>query len=137
MIDLFGARPIVKALSIRQPWAWLILNAGKNIENRDWSPANPGLAFRGAFLIHVGRHLYATRAERDDIRQWVHDEFGVIVPEDDALQCGGIVGQADVIDIVRHSTSPWFVGPYGLVLDNVKPRPFQSCAGRLGFFDVP
>lgn len=24
------------ALSIRQPWAWLIINAGKDIENRDW-----------------------------------------------------------------------------------------------------
>ena len=24
----------VKALSIRQPWAWLILYAGKDIENR-------------------------------------------------------------------------------------------------------
>ena len=26
----------MKALSIRQPWAWAILHAGKDIENRDW-----------------------------------------------------------------------------------------------------
>lgn len=33
---------MLPAISIRQPWAWLILNAGKDIENRDW-PTN----FRG------------------------------------------------------------------------------------------
>ena len=26
----------MKALSIRQPWAWAIINAGKDIENRQW-----------------------------------------------------------------------------------------------------
>lgn len=24
------------ALSIRQPWVWAILNASKDVENRDW-----------------------------------------------------------------------------------------------------
>lgn len=28
------------ALSIRQPWAWAILHAGKDIENRDWHTAS-------------------------------------------------------------------------------------------------
>ncbi len=27
----------MKALSVRQPWAWLIVNGCKDIENRDWS----------------------------------------------------------------------------------------------------
>ena len=27
----------MKALSIHQPWAWAILNAGKTVENRTWS----------------------------------------------------------------------------------------------------
>ena len=26
----------MKALSIRQPWSWLILHGGKDIENRSW-----------------------------------------------------------------------------------------------------
>jgi hypothetical protein len=42
----------MKALSIRQPWAWLILNAGKDIENRDW-PTH----FRGRFLIHASKGM--------------------------------------------------------------------------------
>jgi hypothetical protein len=46
----------MKALSIRQPWAWLILNAGKDIENRDWLTR-----FRGPFLIHASKGM--TRAE--------------------------------------------------------------------------
>jgi hypothetical protein len=125
----------MKALSIRQPWAWLILNGGKDIENRDWSPRNPGLSFRGTFLIHTGRSLYSTRTERQDIRQRVYREFGIVIPDDDALQCGGIVGKADVVNIVSHSKSPWFVGPCGLVLDNVKPLPFRPCLGMLGFFN--
>ena len=36
------------ALSIRQPWAWLILRAGKDVENRDWSTK-----VRGRVLIHA------------------------------------------------------------------------------------
>ncbi|AWI90326.1 hypothetical protein C0214_19955 [Methylobacterium sp. DM1] len=30
------AAKAVKALSIMQPWAWLIVNGHKDIENRDW-----------------------------------------------------------------------------------------------------
>jgi hypothetical protein len=36
---------MIPALSIRQPWAWLICHAGKNIENRPWRTQ-----FRGRFL---------------------------------------------------------------------------------------
>ncbi|MEI3544750.1 MAG: ASCH domain-containing protein [Alphaproteobacteria bacterium] len=37
-------------LSIRQPWAWLIVNGYKDIENRTW-PTH----FRGKVLIHAGK----------------------------------------------------------------------------------
>jgi hypothetical protein len=134
MIDMFGPRPITKALSIRQPWAWLILHAGKDIENRDWKPGNRDLSFRGDFYIHVGRNLYGTAIERESIRAWARRTFNVVVPSDDELATGGIVGQANVIDVVRASSSPWFTGPYGLVLADVRPLPFKSCSGKLGFF---
>ena len=38
----------MKALSIRQPWAWLILHGGKDIENRTWATK-----LRGRVLIHA------------------------------------------------------------------------------------
>ena len=39
----------MKALSIKQPWAWLIVNGFKDIENRTWRTK-----IRGEFLIHAG-----------------------------------------------------------------------------------
>jgi hypothetical protein len=40
--------PAVKALSIRQPWVWAIVHAGKDIENRTW-----WTPYRGPVLIHA------------------------------------------------------------------------------------
>ena len=40
---------IWKVLSIRQPWAWLILHGGKDVENRNWATK-----VRGRVLIHAG-----------------------------------------------------------------------------------
>jgi hypothetical protein len=38
----------MKALSVRQPWAWLIVNNYKPYENRTWSTK-----VRGPILIHA------------------------------------------------------------------------------------
>ena len=43
---------MIPALSIRQPWAWLIVNGHKDIENRDWPTV-----FRGELLVHAGQTL--------------------------------------------------------------------------------
>ena len=40
------------ALSIRQPWAWLIVNGYKDIENRDWKTH-----YRGRFYVHAGKQF--------------------------------------------------------------------------------
>jgi len=50
-------------------------------------------------------------------------------------QCGGIVGEVDIVDCVTESESPWFFGDYGFVLANPKPMPLQPCKGALKFFD--
>ena len=42
----------MKALSIRQPWAWLIVNGHKDIENRSWPTR-----FRGPVLIHAAKGM--------------------------------------------------------------------------------
>ena len=39
----------MKALTVRQPWAWAIVHAGKRIENR-----TRRTNFRGRFYIHAG-----------------------------------------------------------------------------------
>lgn len=120
------------ALSIRQPWAWLILHGGKDIENRDWPTK-----FRGRVLVHASKGC--TEAEY---------EYGVdagvawganlrTMPGWKSIERGGIVGSVEIVDCVQHSDSPWFVGRYGFVLRDPQPLPFVPYRGQLGFFDVP
>jgi len=52
------------------------------------------------------------------------------------LPRGGIVGQATIVDCVTDYDSDFFVGPYGSVLEDAQPLPFQPCKGRLGLFDL-
>lgn len=122
------------ALSIRQPWAWLILNAGKDIENRDW-PTN----FRGRMLIHASKNC--TRSEYNGAVDFLVDRgldrLNYDLPAIDQFDRGGIIGSVEIIDCVTASESPWFVGECGFVLRNPKPLPFTPWKGRLGFFNVP
>jgi len=117
----------MKALSIRQPWAWLIVHGHKDVENRTWKTD-----FRGKVLIHAGKQTDWGCVSGTKI-------IGHNIPPPDILeaQCGGIVGVATIIDCVFcDSKSPWFTGPYGFILDFAKPLSFMPCRGRLGFFEV-
>src|SRR5262249_16255502 len=120
----------MRGLSIRQPWAHLIVHGVKDIENRTWATTR-----RGAFYVHASSNLFPIE-ERERIRQWVWEGFDIELPDDDDLPRGGIVGQAAVVDVVERSSSPWFTGPYGLVLRAARPLPFRRYAGQLGFFHV-
>lgn len=120
------------ALSIRQPWCWAILVAGKDIENRTWPTP-----VRGRILIHACKNM--TTREYDcfcDFYAEIGGNGSPTIPHRDNLLCGGIVGEVDVIDCVSNSDSLWFFGPYGFVLRNARPLPFWPCKGRLGFFEL-
>ncbi len=125
-----------KALSIRQPWAWAIINAGKDVENREWHTT-----FRGPVCIHASKGM--TKREWADAAYFMFREFGQMPagadctrPQNDpALERGGIVGVATITDCVRTSPSPWFFGTWGFVLADVRPVPFIPVKGALGFFD--
>ena len=45
----------MKALSIRQPWAWLIMVGRKDIECRAWKP--PKSIIGEEFLVHTGKKI--------------------------------------------------------------------------------
>ncbi|WP_043588097.1 ASCH domain-containing protein [Geminisphaera colitermitum] len=124
--DLFK----LPVLSIRQPWAWMILNAGKDVENRNWTTR-----FRGRFLIHAAKGC--TRNEYESACEFARLEFDGDIPNLDTIPRGGIVGVAELVDCVGFSESPWLVGRYGFVLRNVQPLPFHPCKGALGFFYIP
>jgi hypothetical protein len=121
----------MKALSIRQPWAWLILHAGKDIENREWRTR-----FRGRVLIHASKGM--TRQEYADVdNMLIEDKFHCDhLPAFDALERGGIIGSVEIVNCVMQSDSPWFFGCYGFVLRDPCPLPFRPYKGSLGFFEV-
>lgn len=125
----------MKVLTIRQPWAHLIINCGKDVENRDWPTK-----YRGPLLIHTSASF--ARAEYEHARDWALQ--GVGIPEEsfpsDALlkeTCGGIIGIVDLVDCVAHSDSRWYFGKYGFLLKNPRPLPFTPCKGRLGLWEHP
>lgn len=114
----------MKALSIRQPWAWLIANGYKDIENRDWPTK-----FRGKFLIHTD-----VRIDEPAITEIKYLHPDIILPE--SYKIGGIIGEAEIVDCISTSDSEWFFGEFGFVIQNAKLLPFRPYRGMLGFFEV-
>lgn len=122
------------AISVRQPWAWLIIHGGKDIENRNWPTGR-----RGRVWIHASKGM--TRSEYEEAYHFVekHKLFDLLpqslqIPAFDELERGGIIGSVEITDCVEESESPWFVGDYGFVLADPKPFPFAACNGALNFF---
>jgi hypothetical protein len=114
----------LKALSVRQPWAWLIVNGVKDIENRSWRTH-----LRGPLLIHASRSLegYAENIES------VERKHGISVPSE--LDRGGIVGVVDLIDCVESHKSKWFEKrKFGWVLANPRRVKLRPCKGAVGLF---
>lgn len=126
------------ALSIKQPWATLVLHGLKDIEVRRWSTSR-----RGKVLIHAGR-IADDRAEA-----WAH------VPESlfkFTQQRGGIIGAVEVVDCLayrsleafskdcgRHlNERSWFEPPvlYGFRVANPVLLPFRRYPGWVRFFQV-
>ena len=67
----------MKALSIMQPWAWLICAGHKDIENRSWSTG-----FRGPVLIHAGKKFdVPTLREVWRTSPYMHDGRAVTIYE--------------------------------------------------------
>ena len=121
----------MRALSIRQPWAWLIVNGWKNVENRDRR-----FSHRGPLLIHAATVM--SQADYDACRIFVDGICeDLALPEFEDLERGGIVGEVVLLDCVEHHPSPWFQGRYGLVFDEACSCPLIRWRGMPGLFDVP
>jgi ASCH domain len=118
----FGELP---ALSIRQPWAWLIANGFKDVENR-----GRRINYRGSLLIHAALNVESCSKENINA---LNEKFQVEIPL--TLQTGGIVGMARLVDCANTHTSRWYVeGSFAWILGNAQPVDFQRCKGSLGLF---
>lgn len=118
----------MKVIVVRQPWAWLIVNGFKDIENRSWATQ-----YRGPLLIQASARK-PTTPEMEEFRVYSRKR-GVKLPE--VFDLGGIVGSVRLDDCVTRSRSRWFVGPVGWVLSKPKRLSFVPMKGQLNLFDPP
>lgn len=90
-----------RMLSVRQPWAWAIVNGLKDVENRTWSTG-----YRGPLVIHAGKQPYEDYLGAcDDIERI----SGYVPPHHEKLPFGAIVGLTYVIGCDRERVSPWCI----------------------------
>jgi hypothetical protein len=126
------------ALSLKQPWATLLVHGLKSIEVRRWSTPR-----RGRVLIHAAR-IPDNRPEA-----WRH------VPRElreQAEVVQGIIGSAEIVDCLVYRSpeafvadaalhlndAAWFQPPvlYGFRFTDPKPLPFRKYLGWMRFFPV-
>jgi hypothetical protein len=126
------------ALSLKQPWAALLVSGRKTIEVRKWSTA-----IRGRVFIHAAR----IPDSRPEAWAWVSDDLRPLAELE-----GGVIGTAELAACIQYRTpagftadagkhlndSSWFVAPrmYGFVFRNGQLSPFAPCKGNVRFFSV-
>ena len=114
----------MRTLSIKQPWADLILSGTKDVENRTWSTG-----YRGPILIHAGKRVDRAGAE--------------MFPEETSLalqggRMGAIVGSAYLYGCTQKQRSEWHEnGCWGWYLADpvALPQPIPW-PGQLSLFDI-
>lgn len=119
----------MRALTIKEPWVSCILFHGKRIENRTWRlPAG----MQGQTIaLHTAKKIDKQGMAAAELLAGV-DQF------DELLPLGEIVATARIVHCVAKSQDPWFVGPFGFVLDEIKPLKHPlAVRGALGFWNVP
>jgi len=121
---------IIRAISVRQPFAWAIVQGLKPWENR---PRRFG--YRGALLIHAGKTLMrADYAAACALVERLSGRRPPALPE-----LGGIVGAALLTACAEplERDLQWRgAGQFGLRLEHAVVLPFRAYRGALGLFKV-
>lgn len=143
----------MKALTLKQPWAWAVAHAGKDVENRSWKPPESVIGQRIA--IHAGKawdqdgdsvlcHLVECAGGHDNLPRgaiiavatvagWVTD--GNIYKT--RMFAGNYLNAAPLA-VKKARQSRWFTGSYGWILTDVIPLPEPiACKGNQGLWTVP
>jgi hypothetical protein len=129
-------RQTIPCLSVRQPWADLIVTGIKDVENRTW-PTD----LRGKLLIHAPKTVDWAAVTQlhhwlpaSELKTWL----GRQTPDEYQPTIAALLGITEVVDCVTHHPSRFFSGPFGFVLQHsrpfAQPIPYR---GRLGIFPVP
>ena len=136
-------------LSIRQPWAWAIVNGWKPVENRTWHSS-----YRGPLLIHAGKR--EEREDVDDVLALVSKQNGLDIHDlrkryEREKALGAIVGRCvmrgcassfmdaerGLLEFAWEHVQQWWCGPHGFLLTDAEPLSAPiPMRGRLGIWFV-
>lgn len=140
----------VKVLTVKQPWAYLLIAGLKDVENRNW-PTN----YRGELYIHAsveksfdwGAILWMSQQQfPKEMIQSVFNHFGLRPdPFDGKMsritaakdEFGAIVGSVTLDYCTKNSISPWAMpnSKYHWLVSNAKPITPIPARGMLGLWN--
>jgi hypothetical protein len=126
-----------RALTLWQPWAWLVANGHKGLENRPVGFSHK--SFRGEFWIHAGQKV---DPHFDNVIQYCRAKGIMIPPMTGPDHFSAIIGRAKIVSIIPpcrvNCSHAWhYPDQYAFVVSDarlVKPVP---CRGYQGFWSVP
>jgi hypothetical protein len=129
--------PTYKALSVRQPDAWFLVQGLKTCENRTWNTTH-----RGTLLIHAGSKAM-TKDDWADLRD-ICEQLELPVPNSDDLhlQTGGLIGAVYLAEVTAEPDPDWEAGWWdeqslAWLVDGAFPfDEFVPFKGKLGLFSV-
>lgn len=129
---------LTKALSFKQPFAWLIANGYLMVDDRTW-----GTQYRGPVLIHASKGLYK------EYYDYLKSNTEIPLPPKDKLEYGGVVGIANLVLCCRPGELPEGVSQeqrahyggvhqksFGLLFEQAAPLALMPCRGKLGIFEI-
>lgn len=102
----------IKAISVIQPWADVIIHHGKNVENRQKNSHHRGYVA-----------IYASKTKNPNGFDDPKSLYGIKVKKEDATY-GSIIGFAKMVDVitkkeVTRKTQKFFEGKFGYVLEDI------------------
>ena len=126
---------LIKALSIREPWATAIAEGGKTIETRSWSTP-----YRGPLLICASKafdeHALPVAAEGaglpvEQVRAGLTPRLGKAIAIANLIDCRPMAPADE--EAALCGCGP---GLFAWVLTDVQPIPHFPVKGKLGLFDA-
>ena len=130
-------------LTLKQPWAWMVIHGTKDVENRSWVNAIlEGLvARREPFAVHAGRAM-STAYYMEAVWYAKGQDPAIVVPYPQELVFGAILGT--VVPAKIYSPEDWDVqrrwhmkDQYGWQLEERTPLPrYVPAKGKQGFWTV-
>lgn len=129
-----------KVLSVRQPYASLLVSGEKDVENRSRKTN-----YRGTVLIHASARMHDVV---EKLSGYLQDGVPLIGIEKDIMReadyaesydrMSAILGSVDIVDCVQNHPSEWAEkGQWHWVCANAKKfeHPIRNVKGKLGIWE--